>query len=67
MYQLQIVGPRGRRTLQWDPQKLKAHDPVTVATVREADRLLREVAAQRRQQSQTGDVPLMAASVRWLT
>jgi hypothetical protein len=48
MYQLQICGPKGRRTLRWDPHKLRERDPITLAKFAEAERLLKEALTQNR-------------------
>lgn len=69
MYRLQVMGPRGRRIYEWDPNKLEALDPHTRATFAEADRLLKE--AMARGQSPCDNVkttePHIAASGRWTT
>jgi hypothetical protein len=67
MYQLVIVGPKGRQTLEWDPYKLQKRDPSTMKTVAEADRLFKEAVAHNRTQVAAGDVtvPRMAVSGRW--
>ncbi len=67
MYQLEISGPKGRQILQWDPAKLHEHDPTTLATLAEAERLFREAMAYNRRRVAAGDVttPHMTLSGRW--
>lgn len=67
MYRLQIMGPRGRRIYEWDPSKLEAKDPSTLATFAEADRLLKEAMANGQMQpnrSKNAEVHI-AVSGRW--
>lgn len=68
MYQLVIVGPKGRQVLEWDPYKLQERDPSTMKTVAYADRLFKEAMAHNRTQVATGGdakTPRMAVSGRW--
>jgi hypothetical protein len=67
MYQLNIWGPTGRRVLQWDPRKLKEHDPLTLATFAEADRLLKEATAQgKAARDPHAPSPCIKAMGRWV-
>jgi hypothetical protein len=67
MYRIQLVGPKGRQVLEWDPSKLQEQDPNTVRIVAEADQLFKEAMAHNRTQVTAGDVttPQMAVSGRW--
>ena len=67
MYQLQIWGPKGRRTLRWDPRKIEEGDPKTLAVFAEADRLLHEAFASNKQLREANEpLPRVAASGKWL-
>jgi hypothetical protein len=45
---LQIMGPEGHRELTWDPDKVEATDPETLAVIAEAERILDESLAKGR-------------------
>jgi hypothetical protein len=67
MYRLEIMGPKGRQVLEWDPCKLQERDPNTVETVTKADRLFKEAVAYSRSQGAavSATAPQMAISGRW--
>ena len=67
MYQLQIWGPKGRRTLRWDPRKLQERDPRTLAKFAEAERLLKEVLTQSQAEKESSDPhSRIAVFGRWI-
>lgn len=67
MYTLQIMGPKGRRVLRWDPRKLQERDPATLANFAEAERLLKEAFAQSKAaRDASSPLPRIAASGRWI-
>jgi hypothetical protein len=66
MYRLEIMGPVGRRVIEWDPEKLEQQDPNTLMTVAEADRLFKEVVASTTSKESASRVPKMAVLGRWL-
>jgi hypothetical protein len=45
MFRLEIIGPKGRQILEWDPDKLRQRDPNTLKTIAEAGNLFKEVMA----------------------
>jgi hypothetical protein len=65
MYQLNIWGPTGQRVLQWDPRKLKERDPLTLAIIAEADRILKEAPAQDKAAPHAPS-PCIKALGRWV-
>jgi hypothetical protein len=68
MYRLEIMGPMGRRILEWDPDKLHQRDPNTIKTVAEADNLFKEAVAYNRTHTSAdgATAPQMAVLGRWL-
>jgi hypothetical protein len=68
MCRLEILGPMGRRILEWDPDKLHQRAPSTLETVAEADNLFKEAVAYNRTHIRVGGAtaPQMAVLGRWL-
>jgi len=67
MYQLRIRGPKGWRTLRWDPRKLARRDPKTMALLAEADQMLKEAINQNSMTHKANSAfPSVAASGRWI-
>jgi hypothetical protein len=67
MYRLEIMGPKGRQVLEWDPDKLQQREPCTIKTMAEANKLFREAIAHTKILSAGDEAmsPKMAVSGRW--
>jgi hypothetical protein len=46
MNRLQMMGRQGHRELVWDPEKVAAQDPETLAVIAEAEQILEEALAR---------------------